>query len=78
MTIYWERCSICGLHRPTRTCVMDEELMVCPHCCLACPRRNVCPNPVWKFEIPARKMKKTKKSEAQKVLMDLLSKLESE
>ncbi len=76
MTIYWEQCSICGLHRPTRTCTMDEELMVCPHCCFVCPRRNICPNPVWKFDLSISKSKRIRRSEAQKVLMDLLSKLE--
>ena len=47
MTIYWERCSICGRHYPTKTCWLHPELNVCPHCCLLCPERSICPNPVW-------------------------------
>ncbi len=47
MTIYWERCDICGRHLPTKTCWLHPELSVCPHCCLLCPERNLCPNPAW-------------------------------
>ena len=56
MTIYWERCSICGRHYPTKTCWLHPELNVCPHCCLLCPERSICPNPAWfpnlKLEAP--------------------------
>ncbi len=47
MTIYWERCSICGRHYPTKTCWLHPELSVCPHCCLLCPERGHCPQPAW-------------------------------
>ncbi len=47
MTIYWERCDICGRHLPTKTCWLHPELSVCPHCCLLCPERSLCPNPAW-------------------------------
>ncbi len=51
MTIYWERCNLCGRHLPTKTCWLHPELQVCAFCCVFCPERNVCPNPVWYPEI---------------------------
>ena len=47
MTIYWERCSLCWRHYPTKTCWLHPELSVCPHCCLLCPERGHCPQPAW-------------------------------
>ncbi len=80
MTIYWERCSICGRYHAVKQCTLNPDIMVCPHCCLACPLRSKCPKPVWypeireKHRVPQAK-KAGERGEAQKVLMDLLSKL---
>ena len=79
MTIYWERCSICGKHHIVKQCTLIPELLVCPQCCIICPRRRVCPKPVWDIEIKPvikRRATVTRKREAEKVLMDLLSRLE--
>ncbi len=51
MTIYWERCSVCGRHLPTKTCWLHPEQQVCVFCCVFCPERSVCPNPVWYPEL---------------------------
>jgi len=57
---------------------MDPELMVCVHCCIACPRREKCPNPVWGFAYRRVVVKKAapKIDEKKKLLEELLSKLE--
>ncbi|MET1160773.1 MAG: hypothetical protein ABWW65_07425 [Thermoprotei archaeon] len=81
LTIYWERCSVCGRYEPTRQCTMHNELMVCPHCCISCPLRSICPRPVWKLEIRVEKPVVAKtgiREDIKKKLMDeLFSKLES-
>ena len=86
MTIYWERCNICGRYRPVKQCTMNPDLMVCIHCCLLCPLRNVCPKLVWILDVSKKKAEapkavkpkavKPKSEEAKKVLLDLLSRLE--
>ncbi len=78
LTIYWERCDICGRYHPLRQCTMDPELMVCVHCCIACPRREKCPNPVWGLAYRRVVLKKAapKIDEKKKLLEELLSKLE--
>lgn len=81
--MYWEYCSTCWRYLPTRTCWLHPEQQVCPYCCVACPERNMCPNPVWysEFKIvieerkPSRKVEE--KGEAVKALEELLKKLES-
>ena len=36
MTIYWNRCNICGKHRPTKECsVLGKTLSVCFECAVA-------------------------------------------
>lgn len=79
MTIYWERCSICGRYHAVKQCTLIPDLMVCPYCCLACSLREKCPRPVWYRTVKPVAVKKpitAKKAEAKKVLMDLLTKLE--
>ncbi|AEM39755.1 hypothetical protein Pyrfu_1902 [Pyrolobus fumarii 1A] len=51
MVIYWERCSVCVRHLPTKTCWLHPELNVCAQCCVMCPERSICPNPVWYAEL---------------------------
>ncbi len=57
MTIYWERCDICGRHHPTKTCWLHPELSICAHCCLMCPERSICPNPAWFPELKLEAVK---------------------
>ncbi len=80
MTIYWERCGICGRYHVTKQCTMYPDLMVCPHCCLTCIHRSKCPRPVWYPTIRLKPIpqvvRKKSSDEAKKVLLDLLSKLD--
>ncbi len=81
MTFYWERCDICGRHKPTRQCWLHPERMVCAYCCIACPERNVCPHPVWfpSLRVAASRpagRRRPGKEEARKALEELLRKLE--
>ena len=82
MSFYWEKCDICGRRRPTRTCWLYPDRNVCPYCCLACPERDHCPNPVWFPNLrPAmprrpRSPEKRETKEAIKALEELLKKLE--
>ena len=84
MTIYWERCSICGKYMVTLECTLNPQDFVCPHCCvLFCSNRvNLCSNPVWYRDL-GRKIvsekaitRKKEKEKIEKVLTDLLKKLE--
>jgi len=84
MTIYWERCSICSRHYPTRSCWLNPALSICPYCCIACTERERCPRPVW---FPSLKPSKTiqprlergvSRREAVKALEELLKKLGEE
>jgi len=74
MTIYWERCSICGDHRPTLRCTLDPGLKVCPRCCLACPKRDECPRPAW-FPEAHPSTRGEAVEDREKLLEELLSRL---
>ncbi|MET1102171.1 MAG: hypothetical protein ABWW69_06840 [Pyrodictiaceae archaeon] len=81
MTIFWERCSICGRYYPTKTCWLHPERNICPYCCLTCPEWNECPNRVWSPRITVTKKeaieeKKEMREEAKAILEELLKKLE--
>lgn len=78
MTIYWERCSVCGKYHVLKQCTLSEELMVCPHCCISCPKRSICHSPVWApiLKITVKAEAKPRKREAEKIILDLLSRLE--
>ncbi len=77
MSIFWERCSVCGRHRPLKQCWLHPERSVCPYCCIACPERSVCERPAWypsiKAAVPRRGHEAGK---AQEVLEELLRRLE--
>lgn len=75
MSFYWERCSICGKHRPTKQCWLHPERQVCPYCCIACPERSVCPNPVWYPELRASEPRRRGREEARRALEELLERL---
>ncbi|RLG80644.1 MAG: hypothetical protein DRO13_03255 [Thermoprotei archaeon] len=78
MTIYWERCSICGKYESTRQCVMFPDIMTCIHCCVACINRDRCPKPVWIVEVKHRKLvvpKRPVEDIKKKVMEELFSKL---
>jgi hypothetical protein len=76
VTIYWERCSICGKYEFVKQCTLHPELMVCPHCCLTCPLRSKCPHPAWYPKLGRHAEKEAKREEMEKIISDLLSKLE--
>jgi len=78
LTIYWERCSVCGDYHVLKQCTLDDDLMVCPYCCIGCPRRNVCHKPVWFPGLrPSVKAEaRPRRREAEKIILDLLSRLE--
>ena len=77
MSIFWERCDVCGRHRPLRQCWLHPERMVCPYCCIACPERSSCPRPAWfpglRGAVPARG---PSGREGEKALEELLKRLE--
>ncbi len=75
MTIYWERCGVCGRHKPTRRCTLNPELRVCPRCCLACPKREVCPRPAWFPTIQVQARRRVSPSDKERLLEELLSRL---
>ncbi len=82
MVMYWSRCDICGKYIVVSECTLTPGLNVCPHCCvLICVyRENLCQSPIWLPELKA-KLKTmatvTRKEErVEKVLMDLLKRLE--
>ncbi len=78
MTIYWERCSICGKYHVLKQCILDDDLMVCSYCCLSCPKRSICHNPVWLpvLKVALKTEVKPRRREAEKIILDLLSRLE--
>lgn len=82
MTMYWERCDICGRYEPTRACWLHSEVQICATCCLLCSERNHCRTPSWFFKVKpltreevAIKEKKAAEEKIQKVLEELLGKL---
>ncbi|MMZ65832.1 hypothetical protein D1872_282670 [compost metagenome] len=81
MTIYWERCDFCGRYEPVKQCTLYPDLMVCIHCCLSCPKRKICPKPVWFIEFKIKTISKpgkiAKEADKTKVFQELLSKLGS-
>lgn len=55
MTIYWERCDLCGQYRPVKKCTLMPDISIDIHCCIACPYwMNKCGNPAWKIELPTK------------------------
>jgi len=77
VSIYWERCDICGKHRPTKQCWLHPERSICPYCCLACPERDICTNPAWFPGLRLRDARTHRRAEdARKALEELLRKLE--
>jgi len=83
MTMYWERCHICGNYIPTLTCWLHLERQICASCCLLCSERNHCSKPVWfpetkykTFEEVRKVERKVAEEKIQKVLEELLGKLE--
>jgi len=81
LVIYWSRCDICGKYIIVRECTLASGVSVCPHCCiLFCDNRGgLCRAPAWYPEIPQKtKLRgKEEKEKVEKVLMDLLKKLET-
>lgn len=80
MTIYWERCNICGANRPVFACTLHPDIQVDLQCCIACPTRKKCPRPVWTisglYQAPTREpsshlAQKAPVSEREKILRDL-------
>ncbi|MEB3756343.1 MAG: hypothetical protein GSR79_05735 [Desulfurococcales archaeon] len=67
-TLAWERCDICGRHGPVRECSLKPGLMVCPWCCLTCPEREKCPNPVWFPNLKTVKRKTGREKRSRKIL----------
>jgi len=81
LTIYWDRCDLCGLHNPTKTCSLFPELAVDPHCCVACPYwMTTCKNPAWSFKSPLKsptqRIKFMSLEEREKLMEELTSLLE--
>ncbi len=82
MVMYWYRCSICGKYTVTLGCSLSPLDQVCPTCCmLYCSKRgSLCRSPVWfpELEKPiARPQTRPREKErVEKVLLDLLKKLE--
>ena len=81
MSIFWERCDVCGRHRPTRQCWLHPERSVCPYCCIACPERPICPKPAWYPQLRVSEARPERRppprgGEARKALEDLLRRLE--
>lgn len=81
MVIYWSRCDICGKYIIVRECTLAPGVSVCPHCCiLFCDNRGgLCRAPTWYPEVPQKTKlrRKEEKEKVEKVLMDLLKKLET-
>jgi hypothetical protein len=78
MTIYWERCSVCGRYESVRQCTLFKDLLVDIHCCILCVKRSVCPAPAWKITIPAKPVPQAREGlsmEEKKRLIDELTSL---
>jgi len=74
VTIYWDRCSVCGRNLVTLQCTMDKDTEVCPHCCTSCYIRDRCSSPAW-YPTSIKVVVKRKEA-AVKVFSDLMSLLE--
>ena len=81
MTIYWDRCDLCGQYRPTSKCSLFPEIMVDVHCCFACPHREgKCKTPVWRVETliqPQVSRKGLSDREKEKLLKELTTLLKT-
>lgn len=79
MTLLWEVCGICERPAITKSCSVDPETSVCPHCCVACTMRRECPRPSWlpevRAEAPRRPVRRVA-DEKTRILEDLLKRLE--
>lgn len=78
MTIYWERCNLCGANRPVMECTLNPGLLVDIHCCVSCVRRGSCPKPVWAITVPAPKREALRAEERRKMLEELEALLKGE
>ncbi|MGC8953871.1 MAG: hypothetical protein ACP5N5_04035 [Desulfurococcus sp.] len=81
LTIYWERCDVCGYYRPVKQCTLFQNLLVDAVCCISCPKRSECPRPVWRVEAVLEKPAQPRLAspeERRRLLMELLGKLSSE
>lgn len=81
MTLYWDRCDLCGLHNPTKACTLAPDISVDVHCCVACPHwLNKCKNPAWKLELPVKtaitRVRSVSAEERRKLMEELTSLLE--
>ncbi|MEM0001436.1 MAG: hypothetical protein QXS24_05320 [Desulfurococcaceae archaeon] len=79
MTIYWERCDLCGQYRPVKKCSLIPEISIDVHCCVACPYwMNKCTVPAWRIETrspqtpPRRSLSSEDKEKLLKELTSLL------
>jgi len=80
VTIYWERCGVCGGYSPVKQCTLYQDLLVDAKCCISCVKRSVCPRPVWRFEAVLGKgpVKTASPDEKRKLLMELLERFNEE
>jgi len=79
MTIYWERCMVCGRYIITRECTLHSDIAVCIYCCTSCVERSRCPRVVWDIVVEKPKLseKKLKLEDKKEIMAKLFSKLEA-
>ena len=77
MTIYWDRCQVCGRYVTTKQCTLHPEISVCIHCCLSCVERDKCPRPVWEIRLRKPVEAKARLEDKKKLMEELLSKLDT-
>jgi len=78
VTIYWERCSVCGRYEAVRQCTLYKDVLVDIHCCILCVKRSVCPAPAWRIALPAKPVTQARAGvsvEERKRLIDELTSL---
>lgn len=78
MTIYWERCNVCGANRPVLECALNPGLLVDIHCCVSCAKRSSCPRPVWTITVAAPRKEGPGIEERKKILEELEALLRGE
>ncbi|MEM0379029.1 MAG: hypothetical protein QXP68_06270 [Thermosphaera sp.] len=81
LTIYWERCSVCGRYETVRQCTLFKDVLVDIHCCILCAKRSVCPAPAWRIALPEKPLATAPRSrlsleEGRKLIEELTSLLE--
>jgi len=77
MTIYWERCLVCGRYLPTRQCTLHSDISVCIHCCISCIERSSCPRVAWEISVAKPRVEaRLKLEDKKKIMEELLSKLD--